>query len=172
MSPGMGAGVTKRLQVGGYPGHGVLGPDIVCKNICTWMSFGWSSTFQFVIDFSHLCSLSVSWGHLNLLSPDKQTQATDSEGNISPESLFCQAFMGNFHLLKNKVPPQNLRAHQSAETQMPSMKETKVNALTFFFLIFLSRVTYNHMPLLGHFWKHSMWILVCKDHSVYIDWPF
>ena len=31
ISPGMEAGVTNRLEVGGDPGHGVLDPATVCK---------------------------------------------------------------------------------------------------------------------------------------------
>ena len=63
-------------------------------------------------------------------------QAADCGVNVSPESLFCQAFMGNFHLLKNKVLTQNLKSKLTGIAQMQLIKE-KIYIFTFLFSYFL-----------------------------------
>lgn len=52
MPLGLGAGATKGLQVGGDPGQGLLGPDVLCKTF----EFGW--TVRYLLDGHSLSSLS------------------------------------------------------------------------------------------------------------------
>lgn len=111
ISPGMGAGVTNRLQVGGDPGHGVPDPATVCKKKLNlnvfWLIIHCPACHSFFTFMLLAWLLRV----FESAVPRGANLKLQTVREIYPqESLFGQAFIGNSHLLKSKVPTQNLKS--------------------------------------------------------------
>ena len=131
------------------------------------------STPGFLSLINHIYALCLTPESIWVRCPQiSKPQAADCGGMYPQKASFARlSWERNFHLLKNKVPTQNLESKPTGIAQMPLIKEKIIRVHLSFFLFPFSRVTCNCGPHLGHFGEHSMWILVCKDHSVYIDWP-
>ena len=120
---------------------------------------------------SHLCSLPNSWEHLSLLSPDKQTSSCRLWGKCIPRKPLLPGFHGKLPSAEKQGSHSESQEQTDGNCPNAINKRKNIYFHLSFFLFPFSRVTCNHGPHLGHFGEHSMWILVCKDHSVYIDWP-
>lgn len=92
------------------------------------VSFGWTFTFQLVTGFSQSPSRLASGGPPWLNKP----QAAEGEG-ISPESLSCQPFMGNSHLLRIKVSTQKMSQPKWVDANTINKRNKSHSSTCFFF---------------------------------------